>query len=114
PHGGATEPRFSADGGYLAMSHEAAPFFSVYEKRGAAWVRLDTPDGSCGGDATAWHPGGGLLAIGGTLQNLVEIWSRVGDDFSRASSISVDTQTLGFSPDGECFSTGAAVYEVAL
>lgn len=114
---------WSDDGRFLAVAHTTTPFFSAYERSGAAFTKLATPSILPGtiGNGVAWSPGGEFLAVAGGAAPYVSIYQRKGLNLIKIPDVSPipgvsssNGLSVAWSPNGEFLavtvSNGSFVY----
>ena len=105
----------TADGHYLAASHDVSPFISIYKRAGDTFTKLANPAALPAGDGESarFSPDGGYLVVGHAVSPFISIYKRAGDTFTKlANPAALPTNPVlntAFSPDGAYMCVSHAV-----
>ena len=105
---------YSADGVYLAITHNVTPFISVYKLTAGVYVKLAALPAAPGmPKGLAISPDGVYLVASTTQSPYLSMWKRTGDTFAPyaltgnlAAAVTAATTSVAFSPNGQFFAVG--------
>lgn len=108
PPGVGRSVAYSADGVYLAVSHDVTPFISVYKLTAGVYVKLAALTAATGGTPlwVTFSPDGRYLFVLSTSDPYGHLYERTGDTFAKLALPSglpgsvIGSTSAAFSPDG--------------
>lgn len=112
PPGPARSLDWSPDGIYLAVSHNASPYLSLYKRTGNVLTKLPNPAllPTNIGLGCGFSPDGAYLAVAHATAPFLTIYKRSGDVFTKLADPSVlptnESYAIAWSPDGVYLAVG--------